>query len=1046
MTTELKLPKLPTASLKRLTSTTYLTNAGLLTQDQFTRKKLKSILHVITRILKAKGTKTPHIFLPFRSKIKDENLEHFLGLLSPNGKLITNEALIEEICSTIDDFTLVSALKFFWSRLPNNEIIGYDVYLEFKRKEQELGYPKNGFLTIMPKCLSSSSHASIVYDFLDLLINIISNSQFNYLSGRKVSKMASFYAFNNIKKDVGFLNATIENEFNFIKGINVWKNQTNALFHLVLSFLRSMLPESDGETIKIPKTLQSLLITTSYPPNDENENTIKNFITIPCVCIKTTRPSMNAYELISKIRHSLSFTNKNDFLSIENYTILKNLFSQKATSDIINSLTEESRRIVNRITAEPIDNSKFDLNPGWCDCQFEIDHDIPLYSQIEINNVSIQDYYIWTWLTSLASDQPNTKKSLFGRSIVVEADISGFQKWIVLTEKTMTSDEYLKHFKLDKEKELPKPYSKKSPIKENINKDLPPPPVEDGKLENDVSVEKEEVSFKEDEEDSSFIVYPTQDYQEFEDYLNSTSLKEIENLTSKFSKTSVHEDILPKTKHNVRKAPPPIESTEIKSAPIQSRDLKPKPIEKDSEIVQHNEYYEPFDVYQPELDKKQNNANEERYDNYHIPTIVQPKISMEKNSFNNKEIQPHNNNANFASVSRESNDSTAQPATLREQGVQPRNEDQNKQEPLDVEEKELKEERRSKRKEKKKLEKQAQAAQLAAAQAAGFPFPFLPNGIPPPPPPDPNLISSDSSKSNFTSVSPFLIPENNKTVTASTKSPVKKRKSPKKVKPIDVDENKPLPDIHPEEPIKFEPKIQEEATLVESYNKNQQEQHDMSKVFSSPENSQPPSEVSQVSAKSLPNNTQQPSPQFTQQSPRAKSQSPIHQQDYSQSFQNPKMNGFYHQQQQHQYLHPTHNQGLYQQQPMSQYQQPMMMQQPMMTQQPMQQPPTHHHPYQQYPQMQMQMLAPQLPMQQQQYAPQIVSPQMQPFMTSQVQLPQQQPLQMYGMPPMKKPGMTNSASNNAMMNMVPMGQRHNKNQTTNKANLRNAFISGNYGI
>lgn len=71
-----------------------------------------------------------------------------------------------------------------------------------------------------------------------------------------------------------------------------------------------MLPETNSETLKIPKTLQSLLVTTQYPPSSDNESDqsmLRGAITIPCVCVSTTQPSKDAYELISKVRHNLKF-------------------------------------------------------------------------------------------------------------------------------------------------------------------------------------------------------------------------------------------------------------------------------------------------------------------------------------------------------------------------------------------------------------------------------------------------------------------------------------------------------------------------------------------------------------------------------------------------------------------------------------------------------------------------------------------------------------------------------------------------------------------
>ena len=193
-----------------------------------------------------------------------------------------------------------------------------------------------------------------------------------------------------------------------------------------------MLPETNSETLKY-QDLQSLLVATQYPPSSDNESDqsmLRGAITIPCVCVSTTQPSKDAYELISKVRHNLKFDKKDDFLSIENYDF-ENLFSKKGTFEIVNSLTDESK-ILSRISSEPI-SSKFNISPGWNKSKVETDQ-IFLCFQKFLSKMSIHDYYIWTWLASISSDQPSVTKQIFGRSIVVEAEVLGFQKWIVVTE------------------------------------------------------------------------------------------------------------------------------------------------------------------------------------------------------------------------------------------------------------------------------------------------------------------------------------------------------------------------------------------------------------------------------------------------------------------------------------------------------------------------------------------------------------------------------------------------------------------------------------
>lgn len=588
---DMELPEIPGSNARKNERT-------IIRSDQFTRKKLRGILHLITGELKARGTKTPHIFLPFRSRIDDAKLELFISKVFPRGELVSmfDEAEVIDILRKFDEFTLICGLKYLWSRLPNNEIIGWDVYLEYKRKEKEAGYPKGAFLSIMPKCLSSPAHASIVYDFLDLLISMASNSQYNYLSGRKIAKMSSLWAFNGTTKphQSPFYDATLDKENTFIDGLEFWKPSSEALFHLLLSFLRAMLPENESDTLKLPKTLQSLLITNSYPPS-ESTDSIKSIITIPCVVIRSTKISSNVYELLSKVRNTISFNKKDSFLSIENYTILKNIFLKSSTKEIVSSLTEESRRILGRLDADPIE-SNYDLYPGWARPDIETDPDIPLFSQINIENVSLQDYYIWTWLSSLASDQTSHNKKLFGRSIVVEASLKGFQKWLIITEQVLSSEEYIKHFTEPSKSTDKRNLSSES--YKNLPLPPPPPPVKENvgllpkyRFNND-DFKMEIVS------DNDDYIYPTEvnddELSDYRRYLDSVNEQQDGELADAFKKTSLHST---DKKATYRPPPPPLESKEF-SPTVSKYDQNPGQMQQnyDSSLQMHQPYHYENDI------------------------------------------------------------------------------------------------------------------------------------------------------------------------------------------------------------------------------------------------------------------------------------------------------------------------------------------------------------------------------------------------------------------------------------------------------------------
>lgn len=545
---------------------------------------------------------------------------------------------VRELLREFDEFTLICGMKFLWCRLPNNEIIGWDVYLEFRRKEEVAGYPKDAFLTIMPKCLSSSSHASIVYDFLDLLISIASNSQYNHLNGRKVAKMASMWAFKSNQSTTSssaFYDATAPQENSFLDGLSAWRLTCSGLFHLLLAFLRAMLPDTEAETLNLPKTLQSLLISNSYPP-PETSNSLKSVITIPCVHIRSTRRSADPYSLISKVRNTLTFDKKDLFLSIENYTILKNIFQKPSTAEIVSTLTEDSRRVLNRLSAEPVD-SDFNLFPGWARShREEQDPNIPLFSEVTISSVTLQDYFIWTWLSSLGSDQSTRTKSLFGRSIVVEAGLRGFQKWMVLTETTIPPDEYVAMMSLPPQQHL-SPHKSPSPnpqqhlrsqLKTKTKYDDLPPPPPPTKNEPRSPSQKDllpELQFETEpplfDQDGNIVGHSGEAHSKFISGVNSE-----DGLVNDFRNKA----IISPAKKSRRPRPPPLELHDSNCSPRLAAKLEhtahhnityelPPTQNKEFNRPQNENYNEPYDNYQTPFDQEPLPVSLEPYDNYLVP-------------------------------------------------------------------------------------------------------------------------------------------------------------------------------------------------------------------------------------------------------------------------------------------------------------------------------------------------------------------------------------------------------------------------------------------
>lgn len=66
------------------------------------------------------------------------------------------------------------------------------------------------------------------------------------------------------------------------------------------------------------------------------------------------------------------------------------------------------------------------FQPGWAPrkCIENISH---LKECIEVKRLDIDDYFIWTWLSSLSFEQTSEKKKIFGRSIILEFEFDGFK-------------------------------------------------------------------------------------------------------------------------------------------------------------------------------------------------------------------------------------------------------------------------------------------------------------------------------------------------------------------------------------------------------------------------------------------------------------------------------------------------------------------------------------------------------------------------------------------------------------------------------------------
>jgi hypothetical protein len=80
-------------------------------------------------------------------------------------------------------------------------VVGWDAYELFKVGEQDSNMARNSFATFIPLSVENEARSRIIFDFFDLLSAIAAHGKRNGFGGRKLSRMASWWAFEH--KDTG---------------------------------------------------------------------------------------------------------------------------------------------------------------------------------------------------------------------------------------------------------------------------------------------------------------------------------------------------------------------------------------------------------------------------------------------------------------------------------------------------------------------------------------------------------------------------------------------------------------------------------------------------------------------------------------------------------------------------------------------------------------------------------------------------------------------------------------------------------------------------
>ncbi|KAI1006150.1 hypothetical protein K3495_g2070 [Podosphaera aphanis] len=206
--------------------------------------------------LKARCLDTPFLLLPFRPTSDPSAARNFIRLFF--NRRLHGEQLLQELRLS-DPMVLCSIIKWCWSRLSGG-VVGWEAYELFKMGESDSNMARDSFTTFIPLSVDSDARSKIIFDFFDLLSAIAAHSRSNGLGGRKLSRLAGWWAFEQS-----------EDAKSFEVGYKSWIAAADATCHLFFAYLRS-LSSSTAKALNgissLPISLQKLIHDTEYPPQE----------------------------------------------------------------------------------------------------------------------------------------------------------------------------------------------------------------------------------------------------------------------------------------------------------------------------------------------------------------------------------------------------------------------------------------------------------------------------------------------------------------------------------------------------------------------------------------------------------------------------------------------------------------------------------------------------------------------------------------------------------------------------------------------------------
>ncbi|KAI1323524.1 DUF1708-domain-containing protein [Xylariaceae sp. FL0255] len=297
-------------------------------------QEVQGLVRQCTAELKARALDLPFLLLPFRPTSDPSAVRTFVRHFFDGNHNMQGEALAQELRMT-EPMVIAGVLKWCWSRIPGG-LVGWDAYELFKVGEQDSQMARDAFATFIPLSIENQAQSQIVFDYFDLLSAIAAHGKTNGFGGRKLSRMASWWAFEH--KDTGK---------GFEGGYKSWISAADATSHLFFAYLRTLSPQlSKGAGISmLPMSLQKLLQETEYPPQTPSLMLASTYKVVMFVDAVSPTP----FALLRRANH---FQYRDEDQALQAYSEYE---------DPVKALTEECRRVLKAISLanqSQVSNSK----------------------------------------------------------------------------------------------------------------------------------------------------------------------------------------------------------------------------------------------------------------------------------------------------------------------------------------------------------------------------------------------------------------------------------------------------------------------------------------------------------------------------------------------------------------------------------------------------------------------------------------------------------------------------------------------------------------